>query len=113
MSDTRLIAQSEAEAYNKSLPRFPKIAKSEKAEPTREVRKGRTADPDDPMYSRQPIVSGIEQAGLSPSVIRTPPLHRQRETTGVDEFLVLRKRPVQQHQRGSKGIELRDENSDG
>ncbi len=103
-----MAAQREAEEYNRNLPRLKKITlgdlpvgtKSTDGEwPKREVRKGRTADPDDTMNSRQPMVFGLEMGGLAPGPIRTPKEYKQPEAGPDPDYLSPKGYKRQPHQR--------------
>jgi len=92
-----MAAQRDADLYNKSLPRWPKISKAEKAEPMKEPRKGRTADPDDPRNSRAPMVFGLEM-GVASLPIRIAPEYKH-ETGPAPEWESPAGYQKQPHQR--------------
>jgi len=101
MSDL-MKAQEETDLYNKELPRFKKIQKDEKQPPAKEVRKGRTADPDDKMNSNAPLVFGLEME-QGPSQIRIAKPYDHTPTGPDPEWMSPRKRQVRR-ERGVKEV---------
>jgi hypothetical protein len=89
MSDPRMKSQEEAEEWNKSLPRFPKIMKAEKETGSLpSVRKdGRRLENGD-VVGRDLIETGIDvlNASVGAPLAKKPPLHQHRETTGTEDF---------------------------
>jgi hypothetical protein len=89
------IGQQGAEEWNKSLPRFPKIMKGEKAvEALPNVRKDARRLENGEVVGRDLIETGIDvlNASVGAPLAKKPPLHQHRETTGVDAFLVFKER---------------------
>jgi hypothetical protein len=111
----------DAKEYNRQLPRWPKIAKDEKPDPVRDVRKGRCADENDPDHDpRQPMVWGIERFntiagdGVNQVPPQKPREHKQPEAGPDPDYLSPKGYKRQAHQRPGRIVakDLRPTNRD-